>query len=142
MIRSSLPVLVIALASAASVGCAAETGGGGDTFPEQPFATIQSERGALTIAVRTAPAQPPGRGLTSIEYTIETNDGAADGLGLEVVPFMPSMGHGGASAEALALGGGRYVASDVSMYMQGRWELRASFSGAVSDSATVTFDIP
>lgn len=134
-----------ALIVAPFLGCSVEPGPGGDvTFPEAPLATMQSEGGKLRVEVRTAPEQPPSRGAVDVEYTITGMDGTPrDGLNLEVVPWMPDMGHG-ASVHPVVTpkGGGRYLISGVELFMPGRWELRTTMTGTAEDRATPTFQIP
>ena len=75
--------------------------------------------------------------MVSVEYRITNADGQpVDGLVLSVVPWMPDMGHG-ASIEPMvsAVGGGRYVISNVELFMPGRWELRTSITGPSEDRA-------
>jgi len=133
-----------ALASLALVaGCSGEAiEGDPGGFPSAPLTTVTSDSGALTIAVRTSPTQPPGRGSITVEYTI-TADGAADEMTLAVVPWMPSMGHGASTEPTVAaMGGGRFVVSGVDLFMPGRWELRTTTSGSVDDSAIIPLQIP
>ena len=130
------------------LGCGGESssgaGGGADVvFPADPLTTLKSDHGALAFEVRTAPQQPPARGLSTVE--IVATDGAGkpvDGLVLAVQPWMPEMGHGASTKPSIeAKGDGHYVVSHVACVMPGRWELRTSIAGAVNDSATVTFQI-
>ncbi len=141
---------VISLGLALSMlvlGCSSETGGaaGGGaatTFPAEPLATVPTEQG-LSIEVRTAPEQPPARGLIDVELVVNDADGKpVDGLDLAVQPWMPQMGHGASTKPTIeAMGGGRYVVSNVAFFMPGRWELRTSITGTLNDRATVNFQI-
>jgi hypothetical protein len=130
------------------LGCTGESsgsaGGGGATFPDAPLATLKSDQGGISIAVRTSPEQPPGRGLIDVELVATDANGAPlDGLELGVQPWMPEMGHGASTKPKIeAKGGGHYVVSDVALFMPGRWELRTSIAGPVNDSATVDLQIP
>ncbi len=137
-----LPLLSLSLSLLA---CSGEAGPPGSTsmFPEEAYATMQGEQGAVTLEVRTAPTQPPGRGLVTVEYRIQDTAGAPlDGLDLQVLPWMPAMGHGASTHPLIeAEGEGRYLASKVSFFMPGSWELRSTISGAVEDRAIVTFQI-
>jgi hypothetical protein len=137
-------LLLLSALAALALGCSADPGSDAPaTFPAEPFATLASETGALTIEVRTAPEQPPTRGLASVEYRItEANMKPAEGLTLSVVPWMPNMGHGASITPSVAAeGDGRYVVSDVELFMPGKWELRTTISGADDDSAMPTFEI-
>lgn len=142
-------VLSMALALGVfALGCAGESGGssggGAATFPAEPLTTVKTADGTLSIAVRTAPDQPPARGLVTVEYVVTDADGKpVDGLDLSVQPWMPEMGHGASTKPTIdARGAGHYVVSDVAFFMPGRWELRTAIAGAVNDSATVDFQIP
>ncbi|MFO0591026.1 MAG: FixH family protein [Polyangiaceae bacterium] len=135
--------LVTALALAA--GCGGESDStGADSFPSAAFATVNGDAGKLVIEVRTAPTQPPGRGLTDVELRVATPAGApVDGLELTALPWMPDMGHGASVKPSVAPDGdGRYLVTNVEMFMPGRWELRLQTTGAVEDSAKVSFQIP
>ena len=148
MTRVLLPALATAALGCFALGCSAGSGSDAPvTFPAEPFATLASDTGALTIEVRTAPEQPPTRGLFSVEYRIAEATTAAhppaDGLTVSVVPWMPDMGHGASITPSVAVDGdGRYVISDVELYMPGKWQLRTTIAGAANDSAMPTFEIP
>ena len=121
-----LPAALIG--GAALLGCSGETGGTGNTFPSAALMTLPGSQGKVSIEVRTAPVQPPSRGVTSVEYRITDKNGApVDGLTLGVVPWMPDMGHGASiSTTVTNEGGGRYLISDVELFMPGKWELRTA----------------
>jgi YtkA-like len=147
MRRRSKYLLSLALGAAFVVlpGCgAAEDPGPTVDFPAAPLAVIASESGKLSIEVRTGPTQPPSRGRTDVQLLVRDLDGVnIDGLAIDATPWMPAMGHG-TSVEPVpsSLGEGRYALHNVSMYMAGRWELRTTFAGAVTDTATPVFDVP
>jgi hypothetical protein len=129
------------------LGCSSETGGaagGGPevTFPAEALATVVTDQG-LSIEVRTAPDQPPSRGLIDVELVVNDADGKpVDGLDLTVQPWMPQMGHGASTKPSIeAMGRGHYVVSKVAFFMPGQWELRTSIAGSMNDSATVNFQI-
>lgn len=133
------------LAMVGAVGCSgAPEVQPGESFPADPLLVAKTAQGSLQIEVRTSPAQPPGRGPIAVEYTITDSGGQPrDDLDLAVVPWMPAMGHGTSTKPAIeARGDGRYVASGVSLFMPGRWELRTAITGPVKDSTTVVLDIP
>ncbi len=130
------------------LGCGGESsggaGGGADVvFPAEPLTTLKSDHGALSLEVRTAPKQPPARGLITVELVATDPAGKpVDGLDLAVQPWMPEMGHGASTKPSIeAKGDGHYVVSHVACAMPGRWELRTSIAGAVQDSAIVTLQI-
>jgi hypothetical protein len=121
------------------------TPGGPVTFPDTPLSILTSDLGKLHLEVRTAPVQPPSRGLCTVELTVtDAATGApADGLSLTVVPWMPAHGHGSSVQPTVTpLGQGRYVIGDVSLFMAGYWQLRTTFSNGVDDSAQPAFDVP
>jgi hypothetical protein len=133
-----LPVLLAAATAACSGGAAPSAG-----FPADPYTTATSDSGALVVEVRTSP-QPPARGSNEVELMVtRAADGSpATGLDVAVQPWMPSMNHGSADPTVAEEGGGRYLVTGVYLYMPGTWELRASFSGPVSDHATPTLSVP
>ncbi|MFT3766781.1 MAG: FixH family protein [Minicystis sp.] len=133
------PVLA---AAALLAGCSGEpVDAGAEGFPEAPLATVTSDGGAVTIEVRTSPTQPPSRGRISVEYRVTAAPAGA--LDLDVLPWMPDMGHGASTKPTVEdRGGGRYVVTGVDVFMPGRWELRTTITGAVTDSAIVPFQIP
>jgi hypothetical protein len=109
-----------------------------------PLLSLPSNSGGLTIEVRTSPEQPPSRGVNAVEYQITASGGApAEGLSLQVVPWMPVMGHGASVAPSIAAeGDGRYLISDVDFFMAGEWTLRTTIDGASTDGVTPTFEVP
>ncbi len=147
----------VALAGCGSGGGNASTGssnaaqnGDGETcsdtssFPAQTLATIASDGGKLQVAFRAAPSQPLVAGLQCVELAVtDASTGAGvDGLSITMTPWMPAMGHGASVTPAVtALGGGRYVFTNVSLFMPGEWQLRTQFSGQVTDSVEPTFDV-
>jgi hypothetical protein len=143
MYRTAL-LACLALAGAPSLGCGGEPGVASASFPAEALTTLTTQGGALQVEVRTAPDQPPGRGVIAVEYRVVGSNGMpAPGLTLGVVPWMPDMGHGASVVPSVAdMGGGRYVVSDVEVFMPGKWELRTTFAGAIQDSATPVLQIP
>jgi hypothetical protein len=113
-------------------------------FPDEPLTTVSSDTGALRIAVRTAPSQPPPRGTCAVELHVTNASGApTDDVSIDVVPLIPSHGHGtSVKPDVVAKGGGDFVVRNVNLYMPGDWELRFTFSGSVSDHAAATITVP
>ena len=113
-------------------------------FPDAPTATVSSSSGALTADVRTAPSQPPTRGVSSVRMTLKRSDGTPiTGAALTVVPWMPAMGHGTSVVPTVTEeGDGSYRVDDVDMFMPGVWELRTTVSGATEDQVVPSFQIP
>ena len=131
--------LCIACSDSGAAASSSSTG-----FPSAALVSATSDSGTLSIEVRTGPSQPPARGTCEVEYRI--TDAASgqpvDGLSVDVVPWMVSMGHGSSGKPTVAAkGDGRYVASKVSLYMAGRWELRTTLSGARADQAAPAIDV-
>ena len=118
--------------------------GGAPSFPAEPFTGFASDAGKLHVDLRSAPEQPPTRGVMSLELTALGPSGEpADGLGVNLVPWMPAMGHGASVLPTVtSKGNGRYVVDDVDLFMPGQWQLRFTFSGPVEDHATVVLQIP
>lgn len=136
-----LPLLAILIATLA--GCAADSSGA-EGFPADPYAVVATESGAFSIEARTSPIQPPERGLVDVELRVEDAAGEpAAGVLVDVEPWMPDMGHGTSTHPAVKeMDGGRYVASDLGLFMPGRWELRATIGGNPNDRAIISFQIP
>jgi YtkA-like len=105
--------------------------------------TMMTDHGLLHLDVLPTP-DPPIRGDDVVEVAVTDANGApVDGLTLDAQPWMPSHGHGTSVVPTVTPeGGGRYRIDHVYLYMAGTWELRLSFSGTESDTATPAFDIP
>ena len=143
LISAGLALSMLALGCSSGSSSAGGGGGGAEaTFPAEPLATVVTDQG-LSIEVRTAPEQPPTRGVIDVELVVNDADGKpVDGLDLAVQPWMPQMGHGASTKPSIeAMGGGHYVVSKVAFFMPGQWELRTSIAGSTNDSATVNFQI-
>ena len=66
-----------------------------------------------------------------------------DGLSLKVMPWMPADGHGTSVQPAItSTEVGVFIANPLYLFMAGEWELRMTFEGGVSDTATATVAIP
>ncbi len=129
----------------ASAGCGSEApSASGVSFPADPIATVTSEGGGLRLAVRTSPSQPPPRGTCAVELTVTNVDGSpADGLSLDVVPWMPAHGHGASVRPSTAAkGNGTYLVTNVVFFMPGEWELRTTFTGSITDHAAPVVEVP
>lgn len=114
-------------------------------FPAEAYSVVSSAEGRARVEIRTSPVQPPARGVISVELRIQSSDDGApiDGLSLSPQLWMPTMGHGASvTPQVEALGEGRYVLRNVTLYMAGQWELRTALSGALTDEVTPTFDVP
>jgi len=134
-------IIVVAVAGFACGGGARPQS---TSFPESPLATLSGEASRLVIEVRTAPDQPPERGVDAVQLVVKDSSGTPqDGLQIAATLWMPAMGHGSSvDPTVTARGKGTYVLDNVYLYMPGLWELRTSFSGSVTDRATPAFDVP
>jgi hypothetical protein len=144
LIRAILAAVLVACSSGGPSSPPAEQhgdgGSGTSAFPQEPLATGTSD-GGLRLEVRTAPSQPPPRGTCTVELALVGSSG--DGVDVSVVPWMDAMGHGTSIKPTVtSVGGGKYVITNVSLFMPGTWSLRFAFSGKVNDKATVTFEVP
>jgi hypothetical protein len=144
--RGVLSACAVGLASLLLASCASsgDEAGGDVGFPVEPYTSVSTEAGALSVAVRTSPEQPPSRGVVSVELTVTDPGGApVDGLVVEPTLWMPAMGHGTSVTPTVSPAGkGRYVLTNVNLYMAGRWELRTRFSGAATDRAVPVLEVP
>jgi len=135
-------VVMNATAALALLACSGSAEPGEQGFPEQPLLITSSASGQLELEVRTSPEQPPVRGSLRVELTLRDEQGPVSDVDVGAVPWMPSMGHGApVEPRSSAEGGGKYLLSDVELYMPGRWQLRLELGGAVSDNALVVLDV-
>jgi hypothetical protein len=113
-------------------------------FPADPYETVTSQQGTLSVSTWTSPNQPPIRGVIAVKLSV-TNAASGDtedGLTLSVNPIMPVMGHGSSVVpQVSAIGDGVFVTTDVNLFMAGRWNLDISFAGSVTDNATIPLDV-
>ena len=133
--RVSISIAAIAMATL-GVGCGSSSPGESanpPVFPADPLSSVVADDGATHLEVRTAPAQPPTRGVVDVEIVVRDPNGApVDGLSLDVVPWMSAHGHGAsASPSVVDEGAGRYWVRDVDLFMPGDWDLRVQISGTV-----------
>jgi hypothetical protein len=131
-----------AVAVVAGVACSSGTGPKAD-FPATPLSTTMTQSGKLRVEVRTSP-QPPTQGGIDAEYII--TDAASgeprDGLTLQIRPWMPAFGHGAILATVTPEGGGKYLLTEINLFMAGLWELKTTISGPVSDYVAPQFEVP
>jgi hypothetical protein len=104
--------------------------------------TLMSDTGRYRLVVTSDPS-PPIRGVNAVTYFVEDGAGTSlDGLGLQVVPWMPAHGHGtSVTPEIQPEGGGKYIVGNVLFFMPGTWELRTTFTTS-GDHAAPSFEIP
>jgi hypothetical protein len=80
-----------------------------------------------------------GENQVQLCFTEHSTGTPVDELELEMVPHMPSMGHGSSGVSApQELGGGCYDFEGVILSMPGTWELRTSIRGPIEDSVSPT----
>jgi len=133
---------------AACAGCGGGDGGApssGASFAGAPYAVVASDSGRLRVELRTASGEAPERGTNEVELTVLDASSSApeDGLVLDVVPWMVAMGHGTSVVPSITpRGGGRYVITNLALYMPGRWELRTRLADGQDDHASPTLDVP
>lgn len=132
------------LAATLAVACGSSPAPEEASFQQNPLTVVESDAGALRVSVWTAPDQPPTRGMLTLQLLVQDASTGApvDGLSFEIVPTMPSMGHGTSDVpKTKPTGDGYYVVTDVNLFMAGRWELRMAITGAVKDVAIVQIDV-
>jgi ABC-type glycerol-3-phosphate transport system substrate-binding protein len=140
------PLAALAIVAAACAGCSsadsatAESDGG---FPAAPFASLTSTSGALAVDFRFSP-QPPPRGIIEAEITVtRASDGSpVDGLMLAILPWMPAMNHGAINPTITPEGGGKYLVTELDLFMPGLWQLKTTVSGPLSDNVSPEFEVP
>jgi hypothetical protein len=112
-------------------------------FLATPFMTLKSAKGDLSVELRSWP-QPPAQGINSGELTVTQVDGGApvDGLTVSIQPWMPAMDHGGTYPTVTAADGGRYVITNLDLYMPGLWQLRTNLVGPTQDNVAPEFEVP
>jgi hypothetical protein len=113
------------------------------SFPPEALTTVASTSGALQIALRSVP-DPPVRGQNVGQLTLTDGNGQPiDGVTVQVLPFMPSHGHG--TSEAVGItdqGGGVFIANPLYLFMAGEWQIQMKFQGAINDTAIAIVEIP
>jgi hypothetical protein len=102
-----------------------------------------SESGELLVELRTPYGLTRGSNEVLL-HVLQAVDGApANGLVLEMEPFMPAMGHGsGVAPQVMQANSGDYWFSEVVLNMAGRWQLRTSISGDRQDHVVFDVDVP
>jgi hypothetical protein len=134
-------LLSLALALPACSGAAESTG---HTFAAESLLVMTSELGSYRVEVRTSPDQPPTRGELAAQFIItDAHTGAPQsGLELQVVPWMPAMGHGTSVKPIISeTAPGSYLIDQLLLFMPGDWQIRTELDGAVSDHVTPTLEI-
>jgi hypothetical protein len=147
MSRSGV-VCAVAFLLAQATGCSDGAVGGGGYDPTvpptgAPLATMTTTGGAWDVAIWLYPASPR-KGTNDVVYRVRDLAGAPiDALTVQVQPWMPAHGHGTSTIPAVsAQGAGLYLATPIALYMSGRWELRTTIAGTVSEDVVFVVDIP
>ena len=113
------------------------------SFPAQAVAAVNSASGSLHVELRSVP-DPMVRGQNVGQLAITDGSGQpVDGVTVEVLPWMPSHGHGTSQAvEITDQGGGVFIANPLYLFMAGEWQIQMKFQGAVDDTAMAIVEIP
>lgn len=127
---------VCLLASALPAAC---SGSGASPVAASFPLSVMSDSGQLHVTVTASP-NPPVIGTDTLELTVTAAaDGSPqDGLSVSVAPYMPSMGHGTSATTVTPEGGGKYLVTDVYLFMPGVWELKTTLG---ADHAEPTFQL-
>jgi hypothetical protein len=131
----------LAVAVAVGVGCGT-TSGNIDSAPLVQVDEVTSSSGDVDVAM-LAHGMSPDRGVHVMEliFTQVADGTPVDGLTLDIVPWMPAMGHGTSlTPEVTALGSGVYEVEDLDLFMAGTWQLRTTF-GTPADAAAPALQI-
>ena len=145
---SAATLLLAVLFSGLAPACGSQTGeptGYDPTMPPAtaPHTTLTSVDGNWDVALWIFP-EPARKGTNDVVFRVVDRDGTPeDGLAVGTQPWMPAHGHGTAAVPSVtAQGDGLYWAMPVSLYMAGRWELRTTISGDVTDRVVFMVDVP
>jgi hypothetical protein len=113
------------------------------TFSGEPAAIVTSTSGATRVGVRWSPA-PPAVGVAAAELTLTDAAGAAvEGVTLSGLLWMPAHGHAASvQPEMTETAAGVFLATPLSFFMPGAWELRLTLAGSVDDTAAVSIELP
>jgi hypothetical protein len=101
---------------------------------------VTSESGAYSIAM-LAHEPTLSRGDYDLELIVTDIAGGTgvDDLIMDVVPWMPAMGHGTSIVPTVTgLGSGVYALDDADLFMPGLWQLRAAFSPSATQATRAT----
>ena len=109
---------------------------------DAPLETVTTDAGRAQVALWASPS-PLVRGSSTIRLVVtDATNKPLDGVTIDVVPWMPAMGHGSSTVPVVsALGNGGYLVSEVVLVMPGTWELRMQLSGSVQDTLTANVTV-
>jgi hypothetical protein len=130
-----------ALASMLALGTACSSPSSSSLSSQFPL-TVMSDAGKLRVELTTPESLVVGNDQIEMLVTNMADGSPLDGMTVGVVPYMPSMGHGtSVTPTVTAEGGGKYLVTNLYLFMPGTWELETSFSGPMSDHAEPTFQL-
>lgn len=144
--RTHRSLLTIALAVGLLVG-GCSGGGAGDPGPvaAEPASTVTSDSGDYRVSVYSAPEAQPTRGVNTLQMVVTRagDGGPAIGLQLDVVLWMPAMGHGASVKPSVhaEVAPGVFTVTNVNLFMPGLWEIRTTLGGLARDHVTPTFEV-
>ena len=114
--------LLAACGSDSAAASGVQTCSASTTFPASALSTVTTDSGKLRVAIHSAPYQPLIAGLECLELVVtdSSTGSTVDGLTISMTPWMPAMDHGASGTpQVTALGQGRYVFTNVSLFMAG-----------------------
>lgn len=132
-------------AAGLSTGCSSAGASDTGTISAAAAAVVISDGGAYRVSVHSAPDAAPSRGVNTLRlvFTRVADGTPVSGLELDVLPWMPAMGHGTSVKPSVESGPdpGSYTVTDVNLFMAGLWEIRTTIGGSASDHVAPQFDI-
>jgi hypothetical protein len=137
---------VLALGAAGlSTGCSSAGAADTGTISATAAAVVTSDGGSYRISLHSAPDAAPSRGVNTLRLVVTkvADDTPVSDLQLDVVPWMPAMGHGTSVKPSVEPGPepGSYTVTNVNLFMAGLWEIRTTIGGSTSDHVAPQFDI-
>ena len=144
--RDWLPKLagIAALVSGTSACGGGASPAASHSFPAEALFELTTDSSQQRVDVRTAPQQPPTRGIVEVQLTITDAMSSApeSGLELRVVPWMPAMGHGtSVTPTVVETSPGVYEIQNLVLYMPGTWQIRSEWDGPALTHVTPTLDV-
>lgn len=123
-----------------SAGCSSAGASDTGAISATAAAVVTSDGGRYQISVHSAPDAAPSRGVNTLRLVV-TNSGDGEpvsGLDLDVVPWMPAMGHGTSVKPSVEAGPepGSYTVTNVNLFMAGLWEIRTTIGVSTGDVPT------
>ena len=129
VVRNHQGVVVVVAAVSGCDGVASNVDAGVDVveFGADPFVVVDSDAGAFHVELRSSP-QPPTVGIVPFDLRVTDDDGPVAGLRFSVRPWMPVHNHGPTVQPIVTDDGdGRYLLTEVNLFMAGDWALECSF---------------